>query len=630
MVKFVESDTLGLPIKRKQVAQACAKCRRRKKRCVHGSPPDHGGGFALPESPNRKTRDSRFGPPTQVPSSNQPADTPLESLPTPGVSSNPGGHISRFVGDLNPEAIFMEATSLCARRDISAPGGYGTWQSHTAHEDKPAGSPSSNLSSQQTVQGILRSYLCRHGLPCCPPAADFAVLRRIYIEKLDPIFPILSSELGTPPQDEASRVVLQQVISLAASADPEATQHLRLSEKGGLLSRQEFCSSLSNSIQISTDAGIITDRILLTRILTALSLYMQPTSCEDADAPALLNSRAVHQMHTLGFQMEPNEGTEKCQMMRSLFCCVWALDRINAAFYGRACLIHERDVGWNMEDCIRRQPPPFRLLLMLTRLLERVISLYRPTNKHGRDVLIELPIFEQMILDADASRLSNSCLASLEIFYHSVAILSSQSPAEVASTALPAPATNSRRSLSADRIYSIVAEECLGQLAYMPTIPYGVSLALSVSYRKMRHSKVAMFRNRGKQAFRANTLLLKSLGDTFWTARTMVAMAEQVLQEMDKAVASLAQETGLTDSPKKADTASQGECPTPQTAASDIPVDNKMQGNTNWALQEAAPDLDVFGYFDPTFDLDAVDAALEGNLDFGASSNWFDWQQHWG
>ncbi|KAI0593966.1 hypothetical protein F4775DRAFT_463870 [Biscogniauxia sp. FL1348] len=630
MVKFVESDTLGLPIKRKQVAQACAKCRRRKKRCVHGGPPGHGYGLALPVSPNKKTRDSHFGPLNQGPSLNQPAAVPSESLPTPDGSSSSGGHVSRFVGDLNPEAIFMEATNLCARRDISAPGGLGTWQPHTSHGHKPAASPSSNLPSQQTVQGILRSYLSRHGPPCCPPAADFAVLRRIYIEKLDPIFPVLHSDLVTPPQDEVPRIVLQQVISLAASPDPEATQHLRLSEKGDLLSRQEFCSSLSNSIQIFIDAGLITDRILLTRILTALSLYIQPISCEDADVPALLNSRAVHQMHTLGFQMKPNEGTEKCQMIRSLFCCVWALDRINAAFYGRACLIHERDVGWDLEDCIRRQPPPFRLLLMITRLLDRVISLYRPSNKHGKGMLIELPIFEQMILDADASRLSNSCLASLEIFYHSVAILSSQSPAEVASTALPAPATNSRRSLSADRISSIVGEEFLGQLAYMPMIPYGVSLSLSVSYRKMRHSKITMFRNRGKQAFRANTLLLKSLDDTFWTAKTMVAMAEQVLQEMDRAAASLAQETGLADSSKKAESVSQGDCPAPQTAASDIPVDNKMQGDNSWALLEAAPDLDVFGYFDPTFNLGAVDAALEGNLDFGTSSNWFDWQQLWG
>ncbi|KAI1499087.1 hypothetical protein F5X99DRAFT_420135 [Biscogniauxia marginata] len=630
MVKFVESDTSGLPVKRKQVAQACPGCRRRKKRCLHNNAGGCNGRLGLAVSPSRETQHPQLDTHVQVTSPSRLTTGPLDSIPTPEESASSGGHTSRFVGDLNPEAIFMEATSLCSRRDVSAPGGFGVWQPQTSHGHKSTDSSASNLPSQRTVQDILKSYLSSHYLPCCPPAPDFAVLRHIYVEKLDPIFPILSTQLSSPPQDEAANRVMQQVVSLAAAADPEATQHLRLSTKGELLSRQEFCSSLSNSIQISVDAGLITDRIFLTRILAALSLYIQPTCPEDADVPALFNSRAVHQMHTLGLQMAADEGTEKSQMIRSIFCCLFALDRINAAFYGRACLIHERDIGWDLDDCIRRQPPPFRLLLMIISLLDKVISLYRPANRHEKAVLIELPIFEQMILDAGASKMSNSCLASLEIFYHSVSILSSQTPAYATSTDLPTPATNTRRSLSADRISSIVGEEFPGLLSYMPIIPYGVSLSLSVSYRKMRYSKVPMFRNRGKQAFRENTLLLKSLGDTFWTAKIMVAMAEQVIQEMDKAVASLAQETGLADSSKKVDSTSQGDNLATEPAASDILLDNTIQGDNNWALLEAVPDLDVFGYFDPTFDLGAVDAALEGNLDFGASSNWYDWQQLWG
>lgn len=221
--------------------------------------------------------------------------------------------------------------------------------------------------------------------------------------------------------------------------------------------------------------------------------------------------------------------------------------------------------------------------------------------------------------------------ASLEIFYHSVAILSAQSPADLTSSTMPNPATNSRRSLAADRITSIISEEFAGQLSYMPFIPYGVSLSLSVSYRKMRHSKVPMFRNRGKKAFRKNILLLKSMDDMFWKSKTMVAMAEQVLNEMDKAVASLAQENGLTDLSKKADSVSQSERSQAQpeeVRALDF-THNVAEASSEWSLFNAVPDLDLFGHFDPTFDLGAVDAALEGNFDFGTSTNWFDWQQQW-
>ncbi|KAI2465362.1 hypothetical protein F4781DRAFT_28579 [Annulohypoxylon bovei var. microspora] len=626
MVRFVESDSTGLPLKRKQVAQACARCRRRKKRCFH----NHGEHHAA-DALNSRTGDGEAAArsPTDRPSSPSPVEPGPEPEPLPERpgSQNQEGHASRFIGDLSPEAILMEATSLCSHRDVSVRGGLGIWQPRAPDSTKPTSPFVLTSPSRQAVQDMLKAYVWSHCIACCPPPSDYAVLRRIYLEKLDPIFPILAGHLTTPLQDEIEGKVLQQIVSLAAAADPEASRHLRLNPEGTLLSRHDFCNSLSNSIQTIIDAGLIADRVFMIRILAALSLYMQPSSPDEADIPALLNSRTVHQMHTLGLQMASEDSHTSSQANRTLFCCVWALDRINSAFYGRACLIHERDIGWNMDDCIVAQAPPFCLFLMIIGLLDKVIGLYRPGNRQEKEFITELPIFEQMILDAGAARVSSSCLASLEIFYHSVAILSSQSPSENRSTALPAPATNSRRSLAADRITSIVGHEYLGQLSYLPIIPYGVSLSLSVSYRKMRHSNVPMFRSRGKQAFMANTSLLKSLDDTFWTAKAMVAMAEQVIQEMDKAVASITQETGLADVSKKAESTSRGDQEIVPSGAGDTITDYTIQGSTDVSILEAIPDLDVFGHFDPTFNLGAVDAVLEGNLDFGASSNWFDWQQ---
>ncbi|GAW22604.1 hypothetical protein ANO14919_121460 [Xylariales sp. No.14919] len=646
MVKFVESDTTGLPLKRKQVAHACEKCRRRKKRCIHSVPRLHGDPSST-GSPTKSSGTERSQPSPSSRSDRTRVSTPRVSAPNPATEEihpvppaakngekNAATHPPPFYGDLNPEAILMEATSLCSRRDVSAPGGHGIWQAPIPPRANTQSSsvPSVQSSSRRAVQDMVRSYLWNHCLPCRAPASDYAVLKRIYFEKMNPIFPIFEDPAVSGVPDEPINILVQQVVSLAAAADPEALQHLRTSPNGPLMSRQEFCACLSNSVLTTLDAGLVTDRVWLVRLSAALSLYTQPTNAEEADIPALLNSRAVHHMHTLGLQMAVDDGHPKKDMIRTIFCCVWALDTITGAFYGRARLIHERDVGWNIEDCIRAQIPPFRLLLMVISLLNQVIGLYCPGTRPNHPVLIEFPIFEQMILDAEALRLTGSCLASLEIFYHSVAILSTQSPADVASSAWPQPAANSRRSLAADRITSIVGEEFVGQLSYMPLIPYGVSLSLSVSYRKMRHSKVPMFRNRGKQAFRKNTQLLKSMDDMFWKSKTMVAMAEQVLNEMDKAVASLAQENGLPDLSKKAEAVPQGERPEVQpeeTRALEFAQSATEAGN-EWMLFDAVPDLDVFGHFDPTFDLGAVDAALVGNFDFGTSTNWFDWHQQLG
>lgn len=411
MVRFVESDSTGLPLKRKQVAQACARCRRRKKRCFHNCDDrangnSHSAGdTARPTSGNG---DLTSRTPTDPPTPPLPR---FESLPESTASQTREEHASRFVGDLSPEAILMEATSLCSTRDVSVRGGLGIWQPRAALQlAKSSSALAVTFPSRHAVQDMLRAYVWSHCLACCPPPSDYAVLRRIYLEKLDPIFPIIGGQLLNSPNDEIEEKVLQQIVSLAAAPDPEATRHLRLTPEGALLSRHDFCTSLSNSIQTIIDAGLFADRIFLIRTLAALSLYMQPSCPDEADVPALLNGRAVHQMHTIGLQMASEDSHTNSQETRSLFCCLWALDRITGAFYGRACLIHERDVGWDVNECIAAQAPPFRLFLMIVGLLDKVIGLYRPGNRQENDIVIELPIFEQMILDAGAARVSSACL----------------------------------------------------------------------------------------------------------------------------------------------------------------------------------------------------------------------------
>ncbi|KAK7754400.1 hypothetical protein SLS62_003693 [Diatrype stigma] len=632
MVRFIGSDSAGLPLKRKQVAQACSLCRKRKKRCVHGEVRQHA------ESDGTETVDNNED---QFPLQTQSQAVNEHSAPTSALSvkqdevSNPERRVSRFVGDMNPEGLFIEATSPHSNRDQSIRGGVGIWQSH-ATDDKPYSTASAARQTstlRQTMQGLLKAHVQNSCLPCQPSASDFAVLRRIYCEKLDPLFPAISSYLKRTPEEEITQIVLKQVISLAAASDPEAGPHLRLQNQDSLLGRGEFSALLSCAIRITLDAGFITDRFALTRILLVFSMYMQPTCPEEADLPARAFDDATHQMHTIGLHLAADENRDGFESLRTLFCCIWALDRITASLYGRAILLHERDIGWDLDASIAAQNPPFRLLLMVIGYLDKVFELYRPKNLLCQEtMIIELPIFEQMIIDAGATKVRSAFLASLEILYHSVSILSCRLPLTAVATALPAPATNSRRSLSADRITSIVSQEFHDQLSYMPYITYGVSLSLSVAYQKLRYSNIPMYRNRGKQAFQRNTQILKSLGDTFWTAKVMAAMAEQVLQEMDKAVASLAsQEPQSGDASKRTGLSStrNGHAPGAELGSDTLTVPSN-EGGTTPSFLGAIPDLDVFGHLDPTFDIGAVDAALEGNLDFGASSNWFDWQALWG
>lgn len=440
MVKFVGSDSAGLPLKRKQVAQACSLCRKRKvcylyssrhlaslidhvaqKRCAHGSASLlHVGSDDVEGVSGMGDQPTTLPPPGIIGDGNTKSPSTVSSKTVSSKKDETatlGTRVSRFVGDMNPEGIFIEATSPHSSRDISIRGGVGIWQSQSPNKPYPVDAVSRKTSTlRSTIQGLLEPHVRASCLPCCPPASDFAVLRRIYADKLDHLFPAISNYLVRQPDGEVTQIVLQQVISLAAASDPEAVPHLRLQNRKGLLNRSEFSASLSSAIRITLDAGFITDRFALTRILLVFSMYMQPTCPEEADLPARAFSDATHQMHTLGLHLAADENREDFQSTRSLFCCLWALDRINSSLYGRALLIHERDIGWDMDASIAAQEPPFRLFLMTVDLLDKVIELYRPKNMMVQEAMvIELPIFEQMIIDAGATKVLSSFLGGFLI-----------------------------------------------------------------------------------------------------------------------------------------------------------------------------------------------------------------------
>jgi hypothetical protein len=236
-------------------------------------------------------------------------------------------------------------------------------------------------------------------------------------------------------------------------------------------------------------------------------------------------------------------------------------------------------------------------------------------------------------------------VGTLEVFYHAIAVLSCRQPSSSFCDNprpddfryMPPPIINSRRSLSADRIVWVTQNQ---EMCPFPFVPYAVSLALTVEYRKMRYSRTAMFRNRARNIFKNIVGLLHILGKTFASARVNAGLGESILREMEKTASSLAREEtdnavtgkrpGPTTGGKDGDEVSQApprpasisvatsEAPTPfiQPALdTDVPFDPAILDNLD-------VDVDLFGYFDPSFNLGAVDTALEANLDMGVPQSW--------
>lgn len=262
---------------------------------------------------------------------------------------------------------------------------------------------------------FLLPFVKEHCLTCLSPEDDFVRLKAIFLQKIHPIFPVVPIHLLDGDIKDPITIVLRQLVSLAAGTDPDASQYLRLTNKGPeIQSPQDFSQALSSSLRASLETSVIPDRLMHIRALTILSLYTQPTCAEEADLPAQLGGKAIQHVQTLGLHLLRYEAANSDEL-ENLFCAVWALDRLNGAVYARPYLLHERDIGVNLDACIKRRPPCFRLFLLVTQWLDQVVELYRPgpsAEASGKQQIayIDLPVLEAMIVDAEALKVPSSLI----------------------------------------------------------------------------------------------------------------------------------------------------------------------------------------------------------------------------
>jgi Fungal specific transcription factor domain len=290
---------------------------------------------------------------------------------------------SHFVGDLNPKGIFLAATSPTGSAE---PDSVGVWFSRRPpHSLKDSYSriplrqsrSSSIYSPDPLISNVLLPYLEDQCLRLLPKPPDFEGLSRIYFDEVHPIFPVLEREAFIAmPESSPAKVLLKQAICLAASTNKHAKTFLSL-PTNTTPSRSEFAEQLLLALRTSLDLGFVKDKLVSIQVLALLSLFTQLS--DDRNLSAELNSRAVTCIHTTGLHLQ-NANRKDSDSMTRLFCCVWAVDRLNAAFHGRPVLMHERDFGRDLKACFAQQESCFQLFLRTVLLLDQVIDLYRPIS----------------------------------------------------------------------------------------------------------------------------------------------------------------------------------------------------------------------------------------------------------
>lgn len=194
-----------------------------------------------------------------------------------------------------------------------------------------------------------------------------------------------------------------KAISLATCVEPSASKYLRLEPDGPVLSFPNFQRPLSKSVLSTLDEQVLADRTDHIRALFLVFFY-QPARASELDMPSLVFSQAMHYAQSIGIHLVGSGAQdERSREAETLYCALWALDRMNAAFHGRPCLLHDRDTDRDLEECIAAQEEPgFRLLLGVCVMLDKVITLYRPRSRDDETVV--LPVFESMIMNAGADK----------------------------------------------------------------------------------------------------------------------------------------------------------------------------------------------------------------------------------
>ncbi|CAK7210193.1 hypothetical protein SBRCBS47491_000694 [Sporothrix bragantina] len=652
-VKWVASDHDGLPMKRKQVAQACETCRKRKKRCIHTDGPPTRPASASGISDNRRPFSGPDGYPNKR--SGSPRHHHAGSVDEEDARQVAANRLmelssSRFISDLNPEGMFIQAatpslqtaagithrdkndlgiwlppyarTAQGAQEDGASSGsgdndgdegGDGEddnrvgqdsngpvngqdSSNNTSHGDtkqrrksRPRRPTGRSAVSEAALNYERAKYLfIKECLAIYPPDEDFAVLHRIYCEKVHPLLPVLKDadlerasitpstapDLGSPQKPTSSTTpssqptpsphppqsaftasifptVVKQIIALsAATTDGEAAApHLRLEPNGPLLSPREFHHRLTDAVSTILDADMIAHRFDYIRATILLSFFYQPTAEIDRNKPSFLCTQAAHHFQTIGAHLLGYRPEQPDDDVDRVFCALWALDRLASVLYARPCMMHAYDNGKNAEDCIAKQPPCFRLFMSVILWLDKVIHLYRPRQPF---VMIDIPVYEALILDAQAEKLPAMLLGTIEILYHTVCVLSCRQPLSAFSevsdvsqlnrddrTYLPISIMNPRRSHSSDRIVWVTQTQ---PICLFPYVPYAVSIALSVQYKKMRYSRTPLFRTRARVGFKDIVALLKSMGDVFINARVNAALGESIWRQMEKTAENLCRE----------------------------------------------------------------------------------------
>jgi hypothetical protein len=433
----------------------------------------------------------------------------------------------QFISDLHPEAGFLERNSSRPRHPgAKATANVGVWVDKQEWNELIKQRDAANSGSASETQDRMPK----------PTPAQVAGLVDVYFRKIHPMLPLID-ELEFREAFAAGVVpeAYLYAICIVAAKDKEAEALLRLPDSDAPVAPRDFCSSLQSSVKAALAVTGRYDRLTLIRMNALISFHIEgPDGAEDA---SMFVTQAMHHCQTLGLHLGQQSSlpTRSTRPMKLLFWTIWTLDRFNAAINGRPIIMADHDIAIEPFERGESEFPAFEILLRIAHIMNDVIGFYRPGNPPTvtgwEDVF---PGFEEIIDDLNGWTLSPALLATLHLAYLVTAILSHRSKGVKDVQSLTTP-SYVRQSIAAIQITRMMRPERLATLHALPILPYAISLALSVSYQRLRQDQLRHLQEDARMDFEACCVILHDLRRTFSSSDAMATLAQKVTDELRRA-----------------------------------------------------------------------------------------------
>lgn len=438
------------------------------------------------------------------------------------VFSAQRGKTNRFLSDLNPETRLLERTAADDESErAKSMTSVGVWVNRDEYESLV------KRSCAAYEAGLMsRAYKDNGAIPLTNTQIEGLI--DVYFKKIHPILPLLSETEfrkafaeGDLPQPHI------YAVCLVAAKDSEATEHLGSLE----ISTRALCKRLHSAIKSAVARSIRCDKMTLIRTLALLSMHNEGS--DGAEEAALYFVQAMHHCQTLGLHLSASYPAKCGAQTKRLFWCLWMLDRLTAAMNGRPILMADNDIAIEHIQPGESGYPAFEIFFKIASLLNEVIALYRPGHaptttgwEHS------FPGFEAIVDGVKGWQLPPAMLSTLHITYLAVTMLSHRSRG--ASDFASSTASYVRQSLAAVQVIRLMSPDRLPALHAIPTLPYAISLALSVSYQHLRQDQLLYQQEDARRDFEASFSILRELKHNWSSADAIFTLSEKVIEELNR------------------------------------------------------------------------------------------------